>query len=121
MEHSSLIPSALGGRPLSPIDSAPTFDGSTYDPSLDKDRLIHLIRRVFKFMSDGRWHTLAQIAYHCNGSEASVSARLRDFRKEKFGSHTVERRCTDNPGIFEYRLNNSPTFNFDSSNQGILL
>jgi len=37
-------------------------------------------------------------------SEGGVSARLRDFRKEKFGSHTVNRRRKAGGGTFEYQL-----------------
>jgi hypothetical protein len=41
-----------------------------------------------------------------SGSEAGVSARLRDFRKSDFGGHVVNRRrrgeCS--LGVFEYQL-----------------
>ena len=48
-------------------------------------------------------YTLAQIADDCAASEASVSARLRDLRKPRFGGHTVERRRRTQ-SVWEYRL-----------------
>lgn len=62
------------------------------------------LRDVRKIMQDGRWRTLSEISEHCwPASEASVSARLRDLRKVKFGGHTVDRRYVGE-GIWEYRV-----------------
>lgn len=71
------------------------FDGETYEPELDFDRLTTLLERVYKRMSDGHWHTLAELATHCGGTEASVSARLRDLRKPRFGVHDVRNRLDE--------------------------
>ncbi len=79
------------------------FDGITYDPDLDHDRLKTLLGRVRELMSDGTWRTLADIRQACGGSEAGVSARLRDLRKERFGKHRVERR-RKTEGLWEYRV-----------------
>lgn len=79
------------------------FDGKTYDPMLDEDRLTKQIYRVWAFMGPGQWDTLANIAHHTGASEAGVSARLRDYRKERFGAHTVERRRLE-CGLWEYRI-----------------
>jgi hypothetical protein len=83
--------------------TAPRFDGATFDVERDSDRLHGLLDRVRIFMGGGEWRTLAEIADACRGTEASVSARLRDLRKQKFGAHTVERRYVGN-GVFAYRL-----------------
>jgi hypothetical protein len=83
------------------------FDGSTYDPILDEKRLITLFDKVKKLMLDGRWRTLSEIHKAiCAGSEASISARLRDLRKPRFGGFDVQRRRRDKAGsgIFEYRV-----------------
>lgn len=81
------------------------FDGSTCDPALDADRLETLLGRVLDLTSDGRWRTLREIAKSCGGSEASVSARLRDLRKARFGGYTVERRrVVGANGLWEYRV-----------------
>ena len=79
------------------------FGGETYDPALDGDRLRAQLARVKRLMRDGHWRTLADIAVVARGSEAGVSARLRDLRKQKFGGHTVERRRLFG-GLHEYRL-----------------
>lgn len=81
----------------------PDPDGATFDPALDRERLGTLAERVWAVMRDGGWHTLADLSDRCGGSEASVSARLRDFRKEPWGSHFVERRRRTQ-GLYEYRL-----------------
>lgn len=82
------------------------FDGWTYDPELDHDRLSTQLRRVLAVMVDGQWHTLSELADKAQGSEAGVSARLRDLRKEKFGSWDVERERLEpgKRGRFAYRL-----------------
>jgi hypothetical protein len=58
---------------------------------------------VLAFIQDERWHTLSEIAAHTKDPEASVSARLRDLRKPRFGSHTIEREYVER-GLFRYRL-----------------
>ncbi len=84
------------------------FDGVTYEPKFDADRLRGEIARVYRFMKQirERWWTLKEISYHTGDPEASISARLRDLRKAKFGSHTVNRRRRGDPkrGLFEYQL-----------------
>lgn len=84
--------------------SPPLFDGKTYEPAQDEFRLAGLWARVYNLMSDQRWRTLQEIKTICGGSEAGVSARLRDFRKMKFGSHTVNRRRRNDGGLFEYQV-----------------
>lgn len=37
-------------------------------------------------------------------SEASVTSRLRDLRKPRYGAWTVEKRRIENIGAYEYRL-----------------
>jgi hypothetical protein len=81
----------------------PRRDGSTYDHERDGKRLHKQHNRVFALMKDGNWRTLGQIAVGTGDPEASVSARLRDLRKDRFGAHGVERRSCGN-GLFEYRL-----------------
>ena len=80
------------------------FDGKTYEPTRDYVRLSGQLERVFELMKDGRWRALYEIKVAIgSGSEAAVSARLRDLRKQKYGAHTVERMNIEN-GWFKYRL-----------------
>ena len=83
---------------------SPDFGGLTYDAYLDNKRLTGLLKRVHAFMSDGGWHDLYEIAHYTGGTEASVSARLRDFRKIRYGSHVIDRRRVGSSGLFQYRL-----------------
>lgn len=80
-------------------------DGDTFDPATDTVRLNEQQRRVADVMGDSRWRTLREIADVTGDPEASVSARLRDFRKPRFGGLVVLRRRRENaPGTWEYRL-----------------
>lgn len=79
------------------------FDGKTYSPCRDKVRLRAQLTAVFDAMKDGHWRTLARIHAMTGAPEASISARLRDARKSKFGAHAVERRYVER-GLYEYRL-----------------
>lgn len=79
------------------------FDGATYDAGQDYKRLRGQLERVFNLMQDNQWRTLSQIADETGGSEASISARLRDLRKGQYGGHQIERERLDG-GLFRYRL-----------------
>jgi hypothetical protein len=83
------------------------FSGETFDSVLDTVRLSRQAQLVFDLMRDGEWRTLQEItsAIGC-GSEAGVSARLRDFRKLKFGAFVVDRRRrgAGEDGLWEYQL-----------------
>ena len=88
------------------------FDGKTYDPALDNNRLRTQLGKVYsaldkadQFPLNG-WLTLREIADNFDaGSEAGISARIRDLRKPRFGAHNIEKRrrhgCN---GLWEYRL-----------------
>ncbi len=80
-----------------------SFDGRTYDAPRDGDRLNAQLQRVLHAMQDGGWWVLAQLSAATGDPEASVSARIRDLRKPKFGGHLVERRYVSS-GLWEYRL-----------------
>jgi hypothetical protein len=81
------------------------FDGKTYEPEQDFTRLNTQLRAVRDLMRDGTWRSLNQIAVATGYPEASLSARLRDLRKLKFGLHTVQRRrAGEGRGTFEYRV-----------------
>ncbi len=79
------------------------FDGETYDHERDGARLTGQHGRVWSVLSDGEWHTLSDIARSTGDPEASVSARLRDLRKPKFGAHNVNREYVKS-GLHRYQL-----------------
>jgi hypothetical protein len=83
------------------------FGGETYDESQDGDRLRAQFAAVFALMSDGEWRTLNEIRAQTGGvwETQSLSARLRDFRKPKFGAHIVDKeRVPGANGLWRYRL-----------------
>lgn len=79
------------------------FSGDTYNQRRDGERLKAQLITVFNLMQDGKWRTLQQIETAVGAPQASVSARLRDLRKPKFGEHTVLRRYIG-CGLYAYRL-----------------
>lgn len=82
---------------------AKAFDGKTYEPKRDHERLSGQLLRVFNAMKTGGWWTIPRLAEEVNGSPQAVSARIRDLRKEKYGGHIVIRESVSG-GLFRYRL-----------------
>ena len=83
--------------------------GATYSEALDGARLKTLGQRVLDAMLPGEWMTLREIVDVTGGSEAGVSARLREIgdwaRSCAFGD--MERRRAPglaHKGLWQYRL-----------------
>lgn len=79
------------------------FDGTTFDQGKDGERLSKQLDRVRNLMLDGIWRTLPEIESLTQFPQASISARLRDLRKDRFGAFRVERRRRG-VGLYEYRV-----------------
>ena len=80
------------------------FDGVTINDERDNGRLQAQLQCVKAAMLiRHRWWTLAELAGTTGYPEASVSARLRDLRKAKFGGYTVERKYVER-GLWAYRV-----------------
>lgn len=58
---------------------------------------------IWAVISNHVWYTLRELADLTGHPEASISARLRDFRKPEFGKHTIERKHLVR-GLYQYRL-----------------
>lgn len=86
-----------------PLAEPPHRDGATFDQALDGARLHYQHNRVLAVMKDGAWHTLPELAAATGDPEASISARIRDLRKARFGGYVVDRRRRT-VGLNEYRL-----------------
>jgi len=81
------------------------FDGESYDPEQDGKRLGTQLQRVKAAMMDGQWHTLNELMLRCGGHAGSISARIRDLRKKRYGGYTVERRrAFKGSGTWGYRV-----------------
>lgn len=96
--------SFTGGR-IADVD-AMRFNGPDYVRSLDDVRLGQQYTTIFDLMKDGKWRSLSEIETVTGYPAASISAQLRHMRKERFGSHTVNKHRTGDPksGLFEYQL-----------------
>lgn len=84
------------------------FGGVTFQPGSDGRRLRRQLVAVWQVMQDRAWHQLPEIVERLKGegvkaTTQSVSARIRDLRKEQFGAHMVIRRRVAG-GVWEYRL-----------------
>jgi hypothetical protein len=58
----------------------------------DGQRIANLRQRVQALMEDHAWRTLGEIRAAVGGSEAGVSARLRDLRKAPLNRTVLPRR-----------------------------
>jgi len=72
-----------------------------YNYERDEPRLGKQRNRIFNLMKDGKKRTLSEISLITKSPEASASATLRDFRKEKFGNHSIEKEYIRN-GLWRY-------------------
>jgi hypothetical protein len=79
------------------------FDGADYDHERDGKRLAKNHFKLKELMQDQRFRTLSEISAVTHIPEASVSAGLRDFRKEKFGRHILNKNYLEN-GLYSYQL-----------------
>jgi hypothetical protein len=79
-----------------------------FSAGLDGKRVATLLGRVRAYMLGNGWRSLGEIALALGrGSEAGISARLRDLRKEQPGCGLrVEKRRRGDParGLWEYRV-----------------
>lgn len=79
------------------------FDGVTFDQAKDGERLTSQLRVVKDLMLDGIRRSLRDIEAITGYPPASISARLRDLRKAKFGGYNVERKRLAG-GLWQYRI-----------------
>lgn len=85
------------------FDKPLPFAGVTYSYEKDCKRLTGQLHRVFNAMKGGEWFTLGELKDLVGGSEAGISARIRDLRKPSFGGYKVDRRRREG-GLWEYKL-----------------
>ena len=94
------------------------FDGQTFEEKLDGPRLRKQLERVREYMLAiyPTWKTLEEISedlekiYKIKYPTQSISARLRDLKKEKFGNYEVPKKRREigefiesrSSGIWEY-------------------
>ena len=79
------------------------FDGADYIHERDGKRLDKNHFKLKNLMQDGVYRTLGEISYLTGIPEASASAGLRNFRKERFGNHILNKKYLEN-GLYSYQL-----------------
>ncbi len=69
------------------------FGGATFDAKRDGPRLNAQLEEVRQFMLShcDEWFTLEELEVALGYPQASISARLRDLRKLKFGGYEIAR------------------------------
>jgi len=78
------------------------FDGHQDQEAAAKDvRLASQLVRVYKLMSNGTGWTLEDLSLAVNAPTSSVSARIRDLRKPRFGAHIID-RIHEGHGLYTY-------------------
>ena len=87
-------------------ETLPDFHGSNYSRKEDCIRLTGQLETIYNLMKDGKWRTLNEIEAVTGYNGASISAQLRNLRKERFGSYTIEKRSRGerSTGLYEYKL-----------------
>ena len=79
------------------------FDGDDIDHERDCARLTGQLKRVYEYMHTHEWCSLQDISEATSDPEASVSAQIRNLRKDRFGAHTIDRKYHGN-GLYEYKM-----------------
>lgn len=82
------------------LDVQPSFDGPDLEPA-DTTRLSRQLDRVKAYMLQAGWQTLREIEDATGYPQASISARLRDLKKLRFGGYHVARQRRSQ-GTWEY-------------------
>jgi hypothetical protein len=84
--------------------------GPQLELRLEKVRPVNLTFLVGHILSTGKWmmpHEIQRVLKDSYGemhSDSSITARLRDLRKAKFGAYTIEKRKREGSNAYEYRL-----------------
>lgn len=88
------------------IEPEKRFDGSCYQANDDSKRLTGQIFRVYSLMIDGKFRTLDEIHHKTGDPHASISAQLRNLRKDRFGANVINKqpRGDRGNGLWEYQL-----------------
>jgi hypothetical protein len=77
---------------MAAMNAIPPRDGATYDHEQDGPRLFQQAADVWSAMHDGRWYSLQALHEMTGYPTQSISARIRDFRKKRFGAHIVDKK-----------------------------
>lgn len=77
------------------------FDGCVMPDQ--KESLLNQMDTIFALMKDGKYRSLHEIQISTGYSTASISAQLRNLKKERFGGHTLNKIYVEN-GLWTYQI-----------------
>ena len=80
------------------------FDGDHYDPIMDRERLTGQMKDVYDCIKNNKWWTVDELHSATGHPHASISAQLRNMRKDRFGGIEVTGRYRSGTRIFEYKI-----------------
>ena len=86
------------------VDCVGKFDGRHFDAEKDQVRLTAQMKGVYETLKSRAWMTVSEIESETGYPQPSISAQLRNMRKEKFGALDVRGRYRAGTRIFEYRI-----------------
>jgi hypothetical protein len=78
------------------------FDSGIVLTEKEQNGLTDQLDNIFNVLSDGLWHTVAEVAGIFGYQHTSVDAQFRNLRKEKFGGWNVARKKIG--GVSHYRI-----------------
>jgi hypothetical protein len=90
------------------LSRAPVFDSGVELAKADHLRLGKQIARVLSVLSDGRWYTVPELQdeifgrFNVRDPEPSLSAQIRNLKKQKHGGHDIRRIRVGN--VYKFRL-----------------
>ena len=79
------------------------FDGVTYDHVRDSHRLGTQLESIRDFMEGRGYVTLKEVEDYTGYPQASISAQIRNLRKDRFGKRTISREHISG-GLYKYKL-----------------
>lgn len=77
-----------------------TFDGTALTAT-ETERLMTAVKGIEAIMQEGQWWSTLRLQaelrkrYGLSVSESTVTAKIRDLRKDGFGAYTIEAKRTD--------------------------
>jgi DNA-binding Lrp family transcriptional regulator len=85
------------------MDDMVSFDGEDMDQERDGERLNRQMNIIRERMENAGWLSVQQLSNELGFPATSVSAQIRNLRKDKFGGRYVERRYQGN-GLYQFKL-----------------
>lgn len=72
--------------------------------------MIGITRTLEKVMANRSWFTIPELQkiirmrLKKHAMETTISARIRDLRKEEYGGYNIDRRIREGTKLYEYRM-----------------